>query len=124
MHFLNKTCASEKIFGVANAGFPSFWKECSYENFGKLKWHEVTCIPCFTEVRILQLHFKERPTLVLVFTDRKKFEKDFCFYEKGCYHTNVGLSLKYSGVMQTFKKWGIPVMKSMTKHSKYKTITK
>ena len=38
--------------------------------------------PCFLKIHYTPLHFYERPTLVPVFTNRKKFEEDFCFYEK------------------------------------------
>lgn len=39
-------------------------------------------IPCFLKVRIMQPHFYEKPTLVPVFTNRKKTEEDFRSYEK------------------------------------------
>lgn len=38
-----------------------------------------TGIPCFLEVHFTPLHFCERPTVVPVFTNQKKLEKDFCF---------------------------------------------
>lgn len=40
-------------------------------------------IPGFLKVRIMLLHFYERPTLVPVFPNQKKSKEDFTFMNKG-----------------------------------------
>ena len=42
-----------------------------------------TGMPYFSEVHFMTLCFYERPTLVPVFANWKKFNEDFCFLEKG-----------------------------------------
>lgn len=54
---------------------PTEWRKILY-----LKSY--TGILCFLKVLIRPLSFSERPTLVPVFTNRKKSQEDFQFYKK------------------------------------------
>lgn len=48
---------------------------------------EMQVFPHLPKVCVMPLHFSKRPTLVAVFTNQKKPEEDFHFYENSHYYT-------------------------------------
>lgn len=76
---LNNTCKIGLRATSSSLVFSWTLKNC-FVTYGSDRPEEDTVYPIFWNFA-LPLHFYERPTLVPVFTNQKRSEEDFCFYE-------------------------------------------